>query len=199
MTGIRRLATVLGLTATVIVGASLPASAGFADTVATTHKVDTLTVAAPAWLSIDDSCATTTTVEKRTVYTDPTTGVQTQTAYSWTSNTVSSTTNVNYSNTSTAAGPGLNETTTTTTTQNTMLTVTASWPASGSRGVSGYLVNAHLYDGSVFPMVQTAPGTLFTSQTVDADNLALQPRLSVTTLTSYGWTAETAQSAVLTC
>ena len=34
---------------------------------------------------------------------------------------------------------------------------------------------------------------------VDADYLAYQPRLSVTTLTSYGWTATTAQTPVLTC
>jgi hypothetical protein len=199
MITIRRVATVVGLTLAVIVGASIPASAGFADSVATAHTVGTLTVAAPASLTIVDSCATTTTVVRRTVHTDPTTGAQWQTAYSSTSNTVGSSTNVNYSNTTTAAGPGLYETTTTTTTQNTMLTVTASWPASGSRGVSGYVVNAHLYDGSVYPMVQNAAGVLFTSQTVDADNLALQPRLSVTTLTSYGWTAQSAVSGYITC
>jgi hypothetical protein len=199
MTGIRRIATVLGLTSAVIVGASLPASAGFADSAATAHRVDTLTVAAPAWVTVDDTCATTTTVEKRTVYTNPTTGVQTQTAYSSTSTTVSSTTNVNYYASSTAAGPGVGETTTTTTTQNTMLAVTVTWAGSGTRGVSGYLVNAHLSDGSVYPMAQTAAGTLSTFGSVDADNLAVAPRLSVTTLTSYGWIATTAPTRVLAC
>ena len=40
---------------------------------------------------------------------------------------------------------------------------------------------------------------LSTSQTVDADNLAYQPRLSVTTLTSYGWTAQSAISGYISC
>ena len=100
--------------------------------------------------------------------------------------------------TSTVSGPGWNEATTTTTTKNTNVTVTASWPASGTRGVSGYRVNAYL-GGTVYPMTQTSAGTLSTSQTVDADNLAYQPRLSVTTLTSYGWTAESGKTGVITC
>ncbi len=48
-------------------------------------------------------------------------------------------------------------------------------------------------------MAQTAPGVLSTSATVDADYLAYAPRLSVTTLTTYGWTATTAQTPVLSC
>jgi hypothetical protein len=48
-------------------------------------------------------------------------------------------------------------------------------------------------------MAQTAAGTLSTSASVDAGNLVYQPRLSVTTLTSYGWTATTLPTAVLTC
>ena len=97
------------------------------------------------------------------------------------------------------AGPGPNEVTTTTTTKNTMLSVSVSWTASGSRGVNGYLVNAHLSDGTVYAMAQTAVGTLSTSQTVDADNLVYQPRLSVTTLTSYGWTTRSVLTGYVTC
>jgi hypothetical protein len=197
---IRRMLTVVGLTVAVIVTASVPASAGFSDTVTkVSTAIATTTVAAPAWLTINDSCTTSTTVEKRTVRTDPATGVQTQTAYSSTTTSAASTSNVQSYTTSSAAGPGLNETTTTTTSKNTMLSVSASWAASGSRGVSGYMVNAHLSDGSVFPMTQTAAGSLSTSQTVDADNLVYQPRLSVTTLTSYGWTAQTAVSGYIAC
>jgi hypothetical protein len=197
----RRVLTVIGLTLAVIIGASLPASAGFADSVAApTTTIATGTVAASAWVSVNDSCATTTTTERRTVHTDPITGVQTQTAYSSTSNTVASTSNVNYYSQTSAAGPGLNETTTTTVTQNTALSVTMTWAASTtSRGLSGYLANAHLVDGSVFPMAQTAVGVHTTSATVDADYLSYQPRLSVTTLTSYGWTATTAPTSVLSC
>jgi hypothetical protein len=199
MTAIRRSLTLLLLTVAVIAGAGVPAWADFGDTVAITTTVPTLTVAAPATVTVNDSCTTATTVVKRTVYTNPSTGVQTQTAYSSTTTYATSTTNVQSSTSSTVAGPGANETTTTTTTKNTNLTVTASWTASGTRGVNGYLVNAHLADGTVYPMTQTAAGTLSTSQTVDADNLVYQPRLSVTTLTSYGWTARSALTGIITC
>ena len=48
-------------------------------------------------------------------------------------------------------------------------------------------------------MAQTAPGVLSASANVDADYLTYAPRLSVTTLTTYGWTATTAQTPVLSC
>jgi hypothetical protein len=199
MSATRRMLTVVGLTGAITAAASGPAWAAYSDSARVSTTIATTTVAAPATVTINDSCATATTVEKRTMRTDPITGVQTQTAYSSTTTYATSTSNVQSYTTSSAAGPGLYETTTTTTTKNTDLSVTASWAASGSRGVNGYLVNAHLNDGSVFPMTQTAAGTLTTSQTVDADNLAYQPRLSVTTLTSYGWTAQTAVSGYISC
>lgn len=197
MNAIRRILILSVLTVAVIAGASIPAWADFDDSAKLSTTLVTTTVAAPAWLSINDSCTTTTTVVRRTVRTDPVTGVQTQTAYSSTSSNAASSSNVQSSTTTTAAGPGLNETTTTTTTKNTMLTVSASWPASGSRGVNGYLVTAHLADGSSFAMAQTT--SLFTSDTVDADALVYQPRLSVTTLTNYGWTAQSAISRIISC
>ena len=200
MTATRRILILIGLTVAVIAGASLPASADFADLAPVpTTTVSTGTVAAPASITVNDTCTTTTTTVKRTVYTDPVTSVQTQTAYSSTSSSAASSTNVNYYSSTSAAGPGLYETTTTTVTQNTELYVTATWAASASRGVSGYLVNAHLVDGSVYPMAQTAPTVLTTSAGVDADYLAYAPRLSVMTLTTYGWTATTAQTPVLSC
>jgi hypothetical protein len=199
MTVIRRSLTLILLTVAVLAGAGVPAWAAFGDAVTLTTTVPTLTVAAPAAPTVKNSCTTTTTVVKRTVYTNPSTGVQTQTAYSSITTSTTSTTNVQSSTSSTVAGPGTNESTTTTTTKNTDLTVTASWSASGTRGVNGYLVNAHLSDGTVYPMAQTGAGTLSTSQTVDADNLVYQPRLSVTTLTSYGWTARSAVTGIITC
>jgi hypothetical protein len=199
MTAIRRSLTLILLTVAVIAGAGIPAWAAFGDTVAITTTVPTLTVAAPATVTLNDSCTTATTVVKRTVYTNPGTGEQIQTAYSSTTTYAASSSNVQSNTSSSAPGPGPNEVTTTTTTKNTMLTVSASWTASGSRGVNGYLVNAHLADGTVYPMGQTAAGTLTTSQTVDADNLVYQPRLSVTTLTSYGWTAQSALTGYVTC
>jgi hypothetical protein len=197
MTTLRRIVVLIALTVAVIAGASVPAWADFADSVTLSTTIATTTVAAPATVTLNDSCTTATTVVKRTVYTNPSTGQQTQTAYSSTTTYASSTSNVQSSTTTTAAGPGWNETTTTTTTKNTDVTVSASWPASGSRGVNGYVVTAHLADGTTYPMAQTT--ALTTSQTVDADNLAYQPRLSVTTLTSYGWTAQTAISGVISC
>jgi len=197
MNAIRRILILSVLTVAVIAGASLPAWAAFSDTAKVSTAIVTTTVAAPASLTINDSCTTATTVVRRTVRTDPLTGLQTQTAYSSSTTYATSATNVQSSTTTTAAGPGLDESTTTTTTRNTDLTVSVSWPASGSRGVNGYLVTAHLGDGTSFPMAQTT--ALSTSDTVDADALVYQPRLSVTTLTSYGWTAQSAISGIISC
>jgi hypothetical protein len=47
--------------------------------------------------------------------------------------------------------------------------------------------------------IATVVGILSTSASVDAGYLSYLPRLPVTTLTSYGWTATTAQTPVLTC
>jgi hypothetical protein len=200
MTATRRILILVALTAAVVAGASLPASADFADVAPVpTTTVSTGTVAAPAWVSVSDSCTTTKTTVRRTVHTDPVTLVPTQTAYSVTSTSTTSTTNVNSYSSTSVAGPGLNETTTTTVSENTDLYVTAWWGSSASRGVSGYLVNAHLAGGMVYPMAQTAPGVLSTGAGVDADYLAYAPQLSVTTLTTYGWTATTAPTPVLSC
>lgn len=201
MTATRRILILIGLTVAVIAGASLPASATYADTAAVpTTTIATGTVAAPASVSINDTCTTTTTVVRRTVYTNPGTGWQKETAYSSTTTSAASTSNVQGTTTTTVAGPGPHEKTTTTTTRNTDLSVTASWAASGSRGVNGYRVTAHLNDGSTYQVAQTIPSVLTTgTTTVDADYLSFQPRLSVTTLTNYGWTATTAQTPVLSC
>jgi hypothetical protein len=199
VTAARRILIPIGLAVAVTVAASAPASATYADVAAVPTTIATGTVAAPAAISVNDSCTTTTTVVRRTVYTNPGTGEQIQTAYSSTTTYAASTSNVQGATTTTVAGPGPNETTTTTTTKNTDLSVTASWAASGSKGVSGYLVTAHLNNGTTYAMAQTTPGVLTTSAGVDADYLSLQPRLSVTTLTTYGWTATTAQTPVLSC
>jgi hypothetical protein len=199
MTAIRRVVILIGLTLAVVIGSSIPASATFADTTAAIlHTVSTGTVAPPAWVTVNDYCTTTTTTVTQTVRTDPITGVATTTFYSSISTSATSTSNVQGSTSSSVAGPGVNETTTTTVSSNTDLYVTANWAASTTqRGVTGYLVNAHLADGSVYGMAQTA--ALTTSAGVDADYLYYQPRLSVTTLTSYGWTATSAVTAALAC
>jgi hypothetical protein len=200
MTGIRRSLILIGLTGAVMIGASIPASATFADSAAVPHTVSTLTVAAPASVTVDDYCITTTTRTSTTTRRDPTTGVVTTTAYSsYVTSSDRSGSNVQGSTTTSTAGPGAYETTTTTDTTNTDLVVNMSWSASGSRGVSGYLVSAHLGDGSSIPMGQTDSVTTGGGARVDADYLGYQPSLSVTTLTSYGWTATSARTAVLAC
>jgi hypothetical protein len=79
-------------------------------------------------------------------------------------------------------------------------TATLTWPASTTaRGVTGYRVIAHLNDGSSYAMGETNAATRTMSGTVDRGYLGYQPTLSVVTLTSYGWTAESAPTAVLTC
>jgi hypothetical protein len=54
-------------------------------------------------------------------------------------------------------------------------------------------------DGTTYAMAETNATTRTTSDTIDRGYLSYQPRISVMTLTSYGWTTESAKSAVLTC
>ncbi|GAA3180075.1 hypothetical protein GCM10010531_37660 [Blastococcus jejuensis] len=199
MTTTRRILTLAGLVLAVIVGTTIPASATFADsTSAPTMTIATGTVAAPTGLWLNDYCVTTTTTVRRTVYTDPVTGVQTQTAYSSSSSTATSTTNVQSSVSTPVAGPGANETTTTTVSKNTNLHVTFGWTASPSPRVTGYLISAFLgIDGSTAPLLTTTATSV--SQVNDADMLYYQPRLKVTTLTAYGWTADSGLTALLSC
>ncbi|SDF18955.1 hypothetical protein SAMN05660662_1263 [Blastococcus aurantiacus] len=201
MNRLRRSAVLLGLTAAVIVGSSIPASATFSESVSTnTAALRTLTVAAPTGLVVDDTCTTTTTTVKRTVYTNPGTGAQTTRYYSSSTTQSTSSTNEDSTTTQTVAGPGPNETTTTTVTKDTDLSVTLRWTASTSSRVGSYLVSAHLgINGSVSPLMTTTSATTSVTQTQDADALAYRPSLSVTTQTTYGWTAASAQTRVLSC
>ena len=156
MTGIRRVLVLIGLTSAVTIGAAIPASATFAESVTSTTSVATGTVAAPASMTINDYCGQTTT------------------SY-WNGWTTVYTTNYWYD-------------------------ATVTWPASTTaRGVTGYQVIAHLNTGESVVIGQTDAATRTVRARVDRSYLALQPRISIVTLTSYGWTAETAKSAVLTC
>ncbi|MDP5182291.1 hypothetical protein QOZ88_06545 [Blastococcus sp. BMG 814] len=197
MNAVRRALAVTGLAVALAVGTAVPAAATYADSAAVSTSVATGTVAAPASVAVDDWCITTTVTTTRTVHTDPVTGAQTQTAWSRTSIDSASSINVNSDTSTSVSGPGLNETTTTRIQQDTELYVSATWQASGSRGVTGYAVAAHLSDGSAFIMATTA-GTSMSGHE-DADARRYSPRLSVTTLTSYNWTATSALTRVLSC
>jgi hypothetical protein len=77
---------------------------------------------------------------------------------------------------------------------------TFTWPASTTPfGVTGYRVTAYLNDGTTSVLGTTDAATRTLTVTSDTSSLTYQPRIAVTTLTSYGWTAESAKSAVLTC
>ena len=62
MTGIRRALVLIGLTVTVIVGASVPASATYSEAVAVKTTINTTTVAAPANVVGNLTCGRTATM-----------------------------------------------------------------------------------------------------------------------------------------
>ena len=158
MIGIRRALVLIGLTLAVTIGAAIPASATFGDTVTVTTSIATGTVAAPASVTVNDYCGQTATGGYYDAY------GQWVTTYSY------------------------------------WIDATVTWPASTTtRGVTGYRVMAHPSDGTSVMMAETTPTNRYANARVDRAYLGYQPCLSVITLTSYGWTAETPRTAVLAC
>ena len=75
-----------------------------------------------------------------------------------------------------------------------------SWKLSATtRGVSGYQLTAVFADGSTYPIATVGASSTSLFQDVDASYAAQGIRVSITTLTSYGWTSTTAQTGALTC
>ncbi|WP_164704488.1 hypothetical protein [Blastococcus litoris] len=158
MTGIRRALVLVGLTVAVMIGAAIPASATFGDTVAVATGISTGTVAAPASVTVNDYCGQT------------------------------------------ANGGYYNSWGQWVTTYSYWVDATVTWPASTTaRGVVGYRVMAHLNNGQSIVMAETGTTNRTANARVDRSYLNYQPRISVITLTSYGWTAETPRTAVLAC
>ena len=150
MTGIRRALVLVGLTLAVMVGAAIPASATFADTITLPNAtIATLTVAPATQVEAKGTCATMT---------DPATGAVTSTA-----------------------------------------NAKIEWHRSTSRGVTGYLVTAHLNDGTSHVLSRTDATADEVWGSAPQEYLAKAPTFSVTTLTSYGWTAVSVRSGVLAC
>ncbi len=78
--------------------------------------------------------------------------------------------------------------------------VAVGWEPSGSRGVSGYRVRAYLGDGRTVTVAQT--GATTTGVTVIVDKFIARPAsvaFTVTTLTSYGWTATSPMTSAPAC
>ena len=156
MTSTRRILILIGLTVAVIVGASIPASATFSESVTVPTTVQTITVEAPGNVSTAGTkCATYNTTWNATTGT-------------W--NTASE------------------------------LQAKVSWRASTTpKGVTGYVVTAVFADGTKYP-IQTVPSTqLSVSGNYDVAYASANIRVTVTTMTSYGWYKESALSGVIKC
>jgi len=73
------------------------------------------------------------------------------------------------------------------------------WWRSPSPGVIGYRVVAHRSNGTSQVMATVGASADQVLSNADQTYLKDQPRFTITTLTSYGWTAQSAASNVLTC
>jgi hypothetical protein len=138
MNRIRRGLILLGLTVAVIVGASIPASAGYGDSVVVKTTIATTTVAAPGNLVGKLTCGRPATMS-------------------------------------------------------------ATWSASGTARVSGYLVSVYFSDGFV-QTVQLGPTATSWSATIDPYYVtAYSVQYSLTTETAYGWSKESPRTAAFQC
>jgi hypothetical protein len=138
MNRIRRGLILLGLTVAVIVGASIPASAGYGDSVVVKTTIATTTVAAPGNLVGKLTCGRPATMS-------------------------------------------------------------ATWSASGTARVSGYLVSVYFSDGFV-QTVQLGPTATSWSATIDPYYVtAYSIDYTVTTQTAYGWSKESAHTGAFQC
>jgi hypothetical protein len=82
----------------------------------------------------------------------------------------------------------------------TTLNAKVSWSASTTpRGVSGYVITAVFTDGTKYPVAMVGATTTSLTGSYDAYYASQNIRVTVTTLTSYGWTKESAQSGVIKC
>ena len=84
-------------------------------------------------------------------------------------------------------------------TYSTRLDAQLSWKASATRGVSGYVVRAYFTDGSSTPVAMVGPTATSVKDSYDAYYATQNVRVTVTTTTSYGWTAESEKSGVIKC
>jgi hypothetical protein len=195
----RRALVLLALTVAVVIGAGIPANAAFTDKAAVQTTVGTVTVQPPTNVKVQTYCVTTTTVWRRIDYRDPVTGAQTMRSNELVSqDTQRSKTNQDSTVPEVTAGPGDGETTTTTTVKDTELYATATWNRSTSDRVAGYAMTAHIGAYYTFTMMQ-GPDVTSMSANEDADYLSTSLKLTIDTVTTYGWTASSALSKTLTC
>jgi hypothetical protein len=75
--------------------------------------------------------------------------------------------------------------------------VTLSWRPSGSARISGYAVTGYRDDGQVVRVGTTGTGSTSLTTTLDKKDGAVA--FTVTTTTTYGWSAESLPTASITC
>jgi hypothetical protein len=194
----RALVVLAVLAVTVLGTGTTAAKAGFSDSAALRSvSVGTGTVAPAMKVRVDARCETTAT-EVRRVYRVDSLGNRTLVSSSTPVTTTSTARGDEGGTTQTTTnGPGPDEVTVTTVTKDTELYATARWDLSTSARVTGYRMTAHTSIGAV-PIGD--PGPIATSMTrqYDADVLQYRPRVSIDTLTDYGWTA-TSATVVVSC
>jgi hypothetical protein len=192
-----RALVVVATLAVTVLGAGAPAAnATLSDSVAlSSMSVGTSTVAPVTQVRVETSCTTTTTVITRTFQTYSW-GTQ-QTSYSATSTTALSKSDVELDDTVRTDGAN-GQYTTTQTIKDTELYATARWNLSTSARVTGYRMTAHTIYG---PVMIGEPGPITTSMTrqYDASVLSWNPRLSIDTLTDYGWIGTSQLTKPVTC
>ena len=150
MTTTRRILVLAGTVLAIMLGTSVSATAGFADSAALpSMSVTTGTVQAPTQVEAIGSCTTTV---------DPVTGVVTTT-----------------------------------------VNAKIEWWRSASPRVTGYRVTAHLNDGTSHVLTTTGASADQVFSSAPQSYLQYQPRFTVTTLTAYGWTAQSVKSNILSC
>jgi hypothetical protein len=82
----------------------------------------------------------------------------------------------------------------------TTLHAKVSWKLSTTtRGVTGYRVTAWFADGSSYHIGDVGTTTTSIAMDVDGSYANQNIRVTVTTLTSYGWTTESVKSGAITC
>ena len=78
-------------------------------------------------------------------------------------------------------------------------TMGATWTASGSRGVSGYMVSVYFSDGYVQTLQLAPTATSWSYPISDYNVTAYSIQYSVTTQTTYGWTKESPRTVAFQC
>jgi hypothetical protein len=194
---VRRTVTVLAAATLMVLGGQQLAGAAFSDTTAATTAVRTIKVAPATSVRVDTSCTTTTRVIERTYRKNIYTGAFDQVGYSESWSTASSRSNVESDDTTTT-WTSSTEYRTTRTIKDTELYATLRWKLSASPRVSGYRMTAHTTFGRL-AMGETGPTSTSMTGQYDAEVVDYQARLSIDTLTDYGWTATSDLSNVVRC